>query len=92
LKDYEISSAIPKLLNIITEKYYDRKKYTYKIFTDKTFLKFYATYRIKIIIDFIIQKKIKFVSEEIRILFKYKKINLLRAMKYIYRGIKNIFK
>jgi len=91
LRDYETGCAIPRLLTAIGDKYADNIKKKRDIFIDDIFIKFYTAYRIKIIIEFIFQRKFAFAIEEMKIIFKYRKINILRALKYIYRTFVNIF-
>lgn len=76
IKDYDITFAIPKLLTTI-EEFRIKKIYKLsKIYLDTEYVKNFSTYRIRWILKFIKSRKWKFVLEELKIIFKYRKIDL----------------
>ena len=83
LRDYEISTAIPGLINKIEEY---RKLKIHKpaqLYLDKDFIKYYTTFRVLMMVKFIKSRKWGPFFEELRIILKNKKLDMCRTLKYL---------
>jgi hypothetical protein len=75
LRDYDITLSLPKLLADIEER---KEKKTFKpseIYLDEEFLRNYATSRVGLLVRFIKSRKWKFALEELKLIFKYRKLD-----------------
>ncbi|OGW31428.1 MAG: hypothetical protein A2X54_03225 [Nitrospirae bacterium GWF2_44_13] len=91
LKDYAVERAVPKLISIIDGL---RKTKTYKpseIYLDEEFIRNYTTYRTLLIIRFITQLKFKFAFEELKIILKYRKLDLYQIVIFFKEEILDMF-
>lgn len=79
LRDYEISTAIPRLIGRIEEIKESKIKRLSEIYVDPHFIRNYATFRILMITRFLKLKRWRLLLEEINIILKYRKINIRRA-------------
>ena len=90
-RDYDVKSAVPKLLSTIDEL---RKKKIYKpseIYLDEEFIRNYATFRVHLIIQFIKAGKWKFAIEELKIVLKNRKLDWYQSCIFIIKGITDNF-
>ena len=88
LKDYEISTAIPKLITEINKIRIQKQKcYSRPIYTDKDFIKNYTTFRVLMIAKLIKLGKIRFVFQEMWIIIKNRRLNLSNSCRYFIRTI-----
>lgn len=78
-RDYDVNLAVPKLTAKINEL---RKKKVYEpsiIYLDEGFIRHYATFRVLSIIKFIKSGKWKLVFEQLKIILKYRKLDLYQV-------------
>lgn len=83
LKDYEISTAIPRLINQIEEI---RKRKIYKsaqVYLDNHFVKFYTTFRVAMLLEFIRSRKWRLAYEELSIILKNRKLDFYVTLRYL---------
>jgi len=95
LKDYEISTAIPRLINKIEEY---RKLKIHKpaqLYLDKDFIKYYTTFRVLMMVRFAKSRNWGGFFEELHIILKNKKLDMRRTLKYLldlFPGFKELLK
>ena len=83
LRDYEVSTAIPRLINKIEEY---RKLKIHKpaqLYLDKDFIKYYTTFRVLMMVKFLKSRRWALFFEELRIVLKNRKLDLCRTLKYL---------
>ena len=91
-RDYDVKLAVPKLLSTIDEL---REKKIYKpsvICLDEEFIRNYTTFRIFLIMRFIVKEgKWKFAIEELKIVLNYRKLDWYQIYIFITKGITDNF-
>jgi len=87
LKDYGISTAIPKLINRIEEIRRSKIEKLSEVYLDSHFVKNYVTFRVKMVAIFIKARKWNLLFEEMWIILKKKKINVKNAIRFLLAGL-----
>lgn len=87
LSDYEISTAIPRLINIIEDFRKVKVKRLQEIYIDANFIKNYTTYRIRMIVKFLQHRKWGLLYEELLVILKNRRLNLVKASGILLFGI-----
>jgi len=83
VRDYEVSTAIPKLINQI-EEFRNRKIYRpSELYLDNHFMKYYTTFRVAMIVEFIKLGKWKLIFEELGIILKNRKLDFYQTLKFL---------
>lgn len=83
LKDYEISTTIPKLINTLKELSAKKIRGSSALIIDKRFLKNYSTFRIPLMINFLKSGKISHAIEELLIIIKIRMLDMYQILYYI---------
>lgn len=83
LRDYDVSTAIPRLINRVEEFRKDKTYRSSKVCLDSHFIKYYATFRIAMIVELIKLKKWHLVYEELRIILRHRRLDLYRMLKFL---------
>lgn len=79
LKDYEISTAIPRLISQIESfRKVQTKKFT-EIYVDSNFIRNYTTFRVEMIVSFLMLRRWSLLYEEIKIILKNRRLNFAKA-------------
>lgn len=79
VRDYESSTAIPRLIERIEAKRLKRSKRPQEIYTDGPFMKYYTTFRVRMITRFINLRKWRPIIEELEIILRTKRLDLRKA-------------
>lgn len=95
LKDYDVTVAIPRLLQQI-ERYRKRQKpRPADIYIDPHFMRYYSTFRIAMIVQFVKRRQWRMVMEELAVIWRTKHLDLYMTVKYLSAlapRLRNLFK
>jgi len=88
LRDYEISAAIPGLINKIEDFRKVKEKRSQEVcYIDSHFIKNYTTFRVKMIVKFLRLRKWRLLYEELLVIIKNRRLNLVKASGILLFGI-----
>lgn len=87
LRDYEISTAIPRLINRIEDFKKVKANRSQEVYIDSHFMRNYTTFRVKMIVKFLRLRKWRLLYEELLIILKNRKLNLVKASGIFIFGI-----
>jgi len=87
LKDYEISTAIPRLINRIDDFKRSKIGISQEVYVDNRFVKNYTTFRVKMVVKFIKLRNWRLVYEELVIILKNRRLDLVKAFGIFVFGI-----
>lgn len=107
LRDYEISAAIPRLINKIEDFRKVEAKRLQEVYIDSHFIRNYTTFRVKMIVKFLRLRKWRLLCEELSAILKNRRLHFAKAsgillfgmfpflktfLKTCYRRLGNAFK
>ncbi|MBI4656286.1 MAG: glycosyltransferase [Elusimicrobia bacterium] len=87
LRDYEISAAIPKLINKIEDFRKIKVKRLQEVYIDSHFIRNYTTFRVKMIVKFLRLRKWKLLCEELSVILKNRRLNIIKALIIFISGV-----
>lgn len=85
LRDYNVSTALPALLQKLRKMNKEKKYISTEIILDKIFLKNYATYRFPLMLKFLLSGKISYAFEELAIMFRIRLLDFYQIWYYLKR-------
>ncbi len=80
LKDYEISTAIPRLISRIEDFRKVNAKRFPEIYVDSRFIRNYTTFRVEMIVKFLRLRKWKQLCEELLVILKNRRLDIVKAL------------
>jgi len=82
LRDYEISEAIPRLINKVEDfrnGEYLKAKRPQEVYVDSHFIRNYTTFRVRMIVKFLRLRKWRLLCEELLVILKNRRLNFAKA-------------
>ncbi|MBI4823978.1 MAG: glycosyltransferase family 1 protein [Nitrospirae bacterium] len=80
LRDYELSTAIPKLISRIEDIRRNKAKGQSELYVDNHFLRHYTTFRVAMAVKFLRLRKWSLLFQEAYIIFRNRRLNIKKAL------------
>ncbi len=79
-RDYDVMTAIPRLVSLINEKRLKKRRRTAPVYIDSHFERYYATFRVRMLARFVSLGKWRYALEEIETILKTGRIDARKAL------------